>query len=45
MKYTLLKLVDGEWWEHDTYHDVFTLAMAAHQLGLDGYDQIKVVQE
>jgi hypothetical protein len=44
-KYTLLKLVDGEWWEHGTYQDVFTLAMAAFRLGLDGYDQIKVVQE
>lgn len=44
-KYILLKLVDDEWWEHDTYHDVFTLAMAAHQLGLDGYEQIKVVAE
>lgn len=44
-KYILLKLVDGEWWEHGTYEDVFTLAMAAYQLGLDGYEQIKVVQE
>lgn len=45
MKYILLKLVDGEWWEHGTYEDVFTLTMAAYQLGLDGYEQIKVVQE
>ena len=43
MKYILLKLVDDEWWEHGTYEDVFTLAMAAHQLGLDGFESIKVV--
>lgn len=43
--YKLYKLVDGEWWIHGTYQDVFTLAMAAHQLGLDGFEQIKVVQE
>lgn len=45
MKYKLYKLVDDEWWIHDTYHDVFTVTMAAHQLGLDGYEQIKVVVE
>ena len=44
-KYILLKLVDDEWWEHGTYHDVFTLTMVAHQLGPDGYEQIKVVIE
>lgn len=43
--YKLYKLVDGEWYIYDTYHDVYTLAMAAHQLGLDGFEQIKVVQE
>ena len=45
MKYKLYKLVDGEWWIYDTYHDAHTLAMAAFQLGLDGYEQIKVVSE
>lgn len=45
MKYRLYRLVDDEWWEYGTYHDVFTLTMAAHQLGLDGYEQIKVVIE
>jgi hypothetical protein len=44
-KYILLKLVDDEWWEYGTYQDVFTLTMAAHQLGLDGFEQIKVVIE
>ena len=44
-KYIILKLVDDEWWEYGTYHDVCTLAMAAHQLGLDGFEQIKVVSE
>jgi hypothetical protein len=44
-KYILLKLVDDEWWEYGTYQDVFTLAMAAHQLGLDGFEQIKMVAE
>jgi hypothetical protein len=43
--YKLYKLVDGEWYIYGTYHDVFTLAMAAHQLGLDGFEQIKVVIE
>ena len=43
--YKLYKLVDGEWWEYGTYQDVFTLTMAAHQLGLDGFEQIKVVSE
>ena len=41
-KYILLKLVDDEWWEYGTYHDVCTLAMAAHQLGLDKIEQIRV---
>jgi hypothetical protein len=45
MKYILLKLVDDEWWEYGTYQDVFTLTMAAHQLGLDGIEEIKVVVE
>jgi hypothetical protein len=45
MKYKLYKLVDGEWWLYGTYQDVFTLTMAAHQLGLDGFEQIKVVSE
>jgi hypothetical protein len=44
-KYKLYKLIDGEWWIYGTYHDAHTLAMAAHQLGLDGFEQIKVVQE
>ena len=43
--YKLYKLVDGEWWIYGTYEDVFTLAMASHQLGLDGFEQIKVVTE
>lgn len=43
--YKLLKLVDGEWYIYGTYHDVYTLALAAHQLGLDGFEQIKVVAE
>ena len=42
MKYKLYKYVEDEWWEHGTYHDVYTLAMAAHQLGLDGFSSIKV---
>ena len=46
MKYKLYKLVDGEWWIHGTYEDVFTLAVAAHYLGLyDRIEQIKVVAE
>lgn len=45
MKYKLYKLVDGEWWIYGTYHDVFTLTTAAFQLGLDGFEQIKVVAE
>ena len=43
--YKLYKLVDGEWWIYGTYEDVFTLSMTAHQLGLDGFEQIKVVSE
>ena len=42
MKYMLLKLVDDEWWEHGTYHDVCTLTMAAFGLGKDGYEEIRV---
>lgn len=43
--YKLYKLIDGEWQEYGTYQDVFTLTMAAHQLGLDGIEEIKVVVE
>ncbi len=45
MKYKLYKLIDGEWWIYGTYSDVFTLSMAAHQLGIDGVKEIKVVKE
>lgn len=41
-KYILLKLVDDEWWEHGTYHDVCTLTMAAFELGQQGYEEIRV---
>ena len=41
-KYILLKLVDDEWWEHGTYHDVCTLTLAAFELGQHNYDAIKV---
>lgn len=41
-KYILLKLVDDEWWEHGTYHDVCTLTMAAFELGRQGYEEIRV---
>ena len=40
--YILLKLVDDEWWEHGTYHDVCALTMAAFELGQNNYDAIKV---
>ena len=43
--YKLYKLFEGEWYIYGTYHDVYTLALAAHQLGLDGVEQIKVVSE
>lgn len=41
-KYMLLKLIDDEWWEHGTYHDVCTLTMAAFELGQEGYEEIRV---
>ena len=40
--YKLYKFVGGTWWLYGTYHDVCTLTMAAHQLGLDGFSSIKV---
>ena len=43
--YKLYKLVYDQWWLYGTYEDVCTLATAAHQLGLDGFEQIKVVIE
>jgi hypothetical protein len=43
--YKLYKIFDGEWWIHGNYDDAHTLAMAAFQIGLDGFEQIKVVQE
>lgn len=43
MTYILYMLIDNEWYRYDKYHDVCTLAMASHQLGLEGVEQIKVV--
>ena len=41
--YELYKYVDGEYYIYGTYSDVMTLTVAAHQLGLDGFESIKVV--
>ena len=41
-RYKLLKLVDGEWYAEGTYDTPEALATAAHYLGANGYEQVKV---
>lgn len=42
MKYRLMKLVDGNWYEWGTFSDPVRLAYASFLLGQSGIDDIKV---